>query len=346
MHVDNLRKVDPDVLDQLGVASVTYWHSELERHHVAQRRRGAGTRYLVARDAGGRAAGLLPVYTVAPPFEPIVDPGAIFDPPVPVTGSPLCLAGSPGAYANFLQLSSTTRGPDAARASASLLERARALAREAGSHHVLVPYLNEEQSRWLDAYEADATAVSTRETAVLPVTWTSFDGYLSWLPSKRRREVRRERRILRDSGTEVREERLAKVAADLAPLLAGTENRYGRDVTAEQMEFYLMMLAVNLDDECVTLVGYRDQRPVAFSLILACADRWVARCFGRDYAASDGNALYFNLVYYEPIARAVERGATAIDYGTGSLQAKKLRGCDLHPLRTLLIPSGPAPAAL
>ena len=75
------------------------------------------------------------------------------------------------------------------------------------------------------------------------------------------------------------------MAADLAPLLTQTENRYGRDVKPEQMEFYLSMLGMHMDGGTFTLVAYKNNRPVAFSLALLCGDRWIMRAWGCDYAS-------------------------------------------------------------
>lgn len=332
MRVDIVGRVDADLLDQLGVPSPAYRISELERFHVTARRRGADVRYLVARDARSTAVGLLPVYASGPPWEPTVDPVSIFDPPVPMDGAKVCLAGSAGAYGNFLEAS----GPEVAT---ELVERAVELARDTGCRHVLLPYLDEPQSRWLQGYRTAATASGVRHKAVLPVAWASFDAYLESLPSHRRRRVRHERRVFEQGGIDVREPRLVDVAADLAPLLAQTENRYGRGVDRDQMEFFLLMLGMNLGEDSITLVAYRDERPVAFSLALLGGDRWVMRSWGCDYTAVGRAGYYFNLVYYEPVIRAIARGATLLDFGVGALEAKTLRGCQLEPLWTILLPA-------
>jgi predicted N-acyltransferase len=344
MRVDNVGRVDADLLDQLGVESPTYRLGELERFHVAEHRRGSDISYLVACDEHGIPVGMMPVYIAGPPWEPTVDPASIFDPPAPMGGAKLCLAGSAGAYANFLEVGAAIRGAVAARVATALVEQVLVVARDAGCRHVLLPYLDEAQSLWLHEYDTMATARSVRHKAVLPVDWDSFDDYLGWLPSHRRRRVRHERRVFERSGIDVREARLVDVAAKLAPLLTQTENRYGRDVNREQMEFYLLMLGMHMEGDSFTLVAYRNERPVAFSLALLCSDRWVMRSWGCDYASVGREGFYFNLVYYEPIVRAIERGARLIDFGVGALEAKTLRGCRLEPLWTILVPPAAVPS--
>lgn len=334
MRVDTVGRVDAGLLERLGGAATAYQLGELDRHHMAERRRGTDVRYLVARDDQGAPVGMVPVYLAGPPWEPTVDPASVFDPPAPVDGT-LCLAGSAGAYANFLEVGT---GVDGATVASALVARVLAVAREAGCRQVMLPYLDESQARWLHPFGATATASDVRHRAVLPVEWDSFDGYLNWLPSHRRRRIRHERSVFEHGGLEVREARLVDVAADLAPLLAETENRHGRGVSREQMEFHLLTLGMNLEDHSITLVAHRDRRPVAFTLVLLYGDRWIGRAWGCDYAAIGRDAFcYFNLVYYETIIRAAARGARLVDFGVGALQAKTLRGCRLEPLWTILV---------
>ena len=334
MRVDTSDRLDPVLLTRLGVAA--YPRSQLERFHLAQRRRRATITYLTARDDGDRPLGLMPVYLVAPPWEPLADPGAVLDPPVPLAEPKLCLAGSPGSYGNYLLLDPGLHGADATRVATALLEQARAAAGAAGCRSVLLPYLDERQALWLDGYLAGATGTGSCDKSVLPVIWDSFDDYLAWLPQKRRGTVRAERRQFLAGGSEVREEKLADRAAELAPLMARTERRHGREITVEEVEFYLTLRAMNLGDDCLTLVLRTAGRPVAFSLTFRCGETWVLSSWGCDYEASPQWA-YFNMAFYEPIERAIRDGCKLIDFGVGVPDAKRFRGCGVERLRSVLL---------
>ncbi|WP_176985088.1 GNAT family N-acetyltransferase [Asanoa ishikariensis] len=323
MRVEDRTRLDDDLLDELGVASTRFYRAELERIQLAQRGHGTTT-YAVARDAAGRAVGMLPVYVTTPPWHPVSDPDALFG----YGGSTLCVAGSYGLYENYLTA-------PAAPVATALVERARALARAAGSPHVMLPHLDAAQAGWLDGY--DAVAAAECDKAVLPVTWRSFEEYVSWLPARRRTPVRRERSRFRDSGVEVRERPMSEVAGELAPLLAATERRYGHAADPRQIEFHYTLLAMDLADDFVALVAYLADRPVACSLLLACGDRWISKAWGCDYAAAGNQFLYFNLLFYEPVRRAIERDIAVLDYGTGGLETKTQRGCVREPLRTVLV---------
>ncbi|MFD5467361.1 GNAT family N-acetyltransferase [Kitasatospora sp. NPDC127059] len=341
MQITVTDRPDAGIFTRLGLPAPAFWRSELDRFHLVQRRGGADVHYLVARDGRGATVGLLPVYLASPPWEAVVDPALILGtaaPEPPATGSPsrLCLAGSGGAYGNHLVVGASVADP--AAVAVALVERARALAADAGCRQVLLPHLDEVQSSWLDGCLATALATGVREKAVLPVLWDSFDEYLAWLSVNGRRRVRLERRAFLEGAVEVREESLPELAAALAPLAAQTEHRYGHDITVEQVEFYLTMLGMDLD--CVTLVAYRDGRPVGFSLTIDRGDRWIMRSWGCDYASPGPEPLYFNMVFHEVISRAIERRVPLIDFGVGSLTAKTQRGCRPEPLRSVLIPAG------
>lgn len=338
MRVAELGYVDAGLLDQLGVAAAKYHAGELEFHHLAQLRRGSSVSYLVAQEAHGKPVGVLPVYTATPGWEAAVDPAALFEPPLPGTPGKLCLAGSPGTYENHLAVAASIHGSEARRVARALAEGARSLARDAGCPYVMFPYLDERQALWLEEYRPAATAVNVRHKAVLPVTWGSFDDYVMWLPHKRRPGVRRSRRRFLRSAIDVREQPLVDAATGVAPLIAQTEKRYGRDIQPEQVASYFMLLGTHLDDDGVALVARKNGQPIASSIVLICGDRWILRAWGCDYAALGDEELYFNLVYYEPIARAIERGAGLLDFSVGTLRTKTLRGCATEPLHTILIP--------
>lgn len=339
MQVEETGHLDAGLIDQLGVASARYHAGELEFLHLAQLRRGSVIRYLVARDARGKPLGMAPVYAAAPEWEDAVDPAVLFAPPAPVAPQKLCLAGSAGSYENHLAVATSLPGSQARQVARALAEGSRSLARNAGCPYVMFPYLDERQTRWLEEYRAAATAVSVRHKAVLPVIWDSFEEYVRWLPHGRRPDVRRSRRRFLQRAEDVREQPLTDAAMDAAPLIAQTEKRYGRDIQPEQVASYLMLLGTYLDDDCFALVARKNGRPVASSIILACGDRWIVRAWGCDYAALGDEELYFNLVYYEPVARAIERGAGLIDFSVGTIRTKTWRGCATEPLHTILIPA-------
>lgn len=341
MRTEEVDKVSIDLLDELGITASDHVLGELERHHIVERRRGARITYLVVRRTSGAALGLLPVYQFSRPYEASLAPENIFDDLPPSTDSRLCSAGGAGGYRNHLVLRSAIEPACAAGAARALVSAARQVASAAGCPQVLIPDLDPAQARWLAEFDPEAIAVATRDKAVMPIEWGDFSEYLAALPRKRRWQVRQERRAFADSGIVVRDEPLSSVAAEVAPLLAQTQQRHGDPAGPLEAEFYLAMLAMTPGSEVRALVGYLSGRPVAFSVVHRRGGTWAIRAVGRDYAAPE-HGQYFNLTYYEPIARAISDGATLIDFGIGSLSAKRFRGCRLQPLRSLLLPTVPS----
>ena len=334
--VERRARVDVELLQQLGVPGPAFVSGELERIQLAQRGHGSTT-YLVGCDGVGRPVGLLPVYTSGSPWPANVDPTALFGLPDDVVGPVLCVAGSLAVPASYLTVGTSVGEADAVWVTGTLVEGARAVAREHGCGHVLLPYLDQVQAEWLGPLRISAIADTVREKAVLEVGWDSFEEYAAWLPTRRRTPVRRERRRFDDSGIDVREHRMSEVVGKLAPMLAQTELRHGNPLDPGQIEFHYALLGMLLGKDFTALVAYRDGRPVACSLLLACGSRWISKAWGCDYAATGEDFLYFNLLFYEPIVRAIEQGIEAIDYGLGGLEAKTQRGCVVQPLRTVLV---------
>lgn len=336
MQVNRLDRADAVLLRRLGAAAPDDRADQLGRAHVVQRRRGADITYLVAHDDEGGPLGLLPVYLVPQPWDPMVDPSMILDPPAVPRGPTLCLAGVSAARANHLTVAAALDERSARHVATALVERARAVAADAGYDELLIPYLTATQSRWLAGHAAAARSTGASARGVLHIAWSSFDEYLESLSRRRRSNVRSERRRFAESGIAVREVRLQDMAGDLTPLLVQTERRYGHAVERDHVEFHLRLLALRDDADTVTLVADRGGL-VACCIIGACGDRWRVEAWGCDYASIGREDVYFNLVFYEPIIRAVARGVSTLDIGVGSIRAKRLRGCTVEPLRSLLI---------
>ncbi|WP_344043396.1 GNAT family N-acetyltransferase [Saccharothrix xinjiangensis] len=339
-RIDELSRAGDVVhlLFELDPGAAEHRAAELARLELAQDSRGGAVRYLVARGEGGVPVGLLPFYSACFPYDTAVMPPTLFESTAPPRdGEPFGLVGSPGGVVNQLVIAAHVDEQDATRTSRDLVDHAGRSDISPPGRFLLIPNLTGKQAVRLGGRVADAAGVERKQQAVLPVVWSSFDDYISWLPPQRRGVVRRERRKFLGAPITVREELVIDMADELAPLLAQTERHHGRDVSVEQMEFYLVSIALHHGDGCVAFVAYRYGRPVAFSLVLGRGKEWDMRAWGCDYDVPREERLYFNMAFYEPITRAIDRGVELLDFGTGSLEAKVLRGCETRELRTVLI---------
>jgi hypothetical protein len=68
----------------------------------------------------------------------------------------------------------------------------------------------------------------------------------------------------------------------------------------------------------------------------------VMRVVDLDYERIGGRAVYFTVLFYEPIHYAATRGLPTIDYGVEAFETKLLRGCRHRPLWSVLtrVPGG------
>ncbi|WP_412518321.1 GNAT family N-acetyltransferase [Actinomadura madurae] len=313
-----------------GPASHPHVAGELlrvERLYAAQ---GGEVRYVVATDRGGRLRGLLPVYPVPRRSGSAVDPAELFGPVGARWEQAVCL-GSLGTLPNAV----TACGPDRVEVLRALFERGVELAAADGADFVCVPQLEDEIAPAVAAVlPARSIARSTSCDAIVDVTFTSFDGYVASLPA-RRRQFRRERRRFAASPLRLFEVPLVDAVRELAPLLHNVERKYGSRDALEVHEIYLLTTGLAMRSSSTTLVACRGRTPVAFSVIWEQGPDWSVRCWGCDYELTSGTCAYFNLVFYEPLIRAAERGVRSVNFGTEALEPKRQRGARLRRLTTL-----------
>ena len=332
--VERRARVDVELL-QLGVPGPAFVSGELNASSSPSE--GTDRRRTWSAATGWAAPSACCRCTSGSPWPANVDPTALFGLPDDVVGPVLCVAGSLAVPASYLTVGTSVGEADAVWVTSTLVEgavrwpestaaatsccRTSTRCRPSGS-----------------ARSGSAIADTVREKAVLEVRWDSFEEYVPALATHPAPDAGAPgRRRFDDSGIDVREHRMSEVVRKLAPMLAQTELRRQPPRSRAKIEFHYALLGMLLGKDFTALVAYRDGRPVACSLLLACGSRWISKAWGCDYAATGEDFLYFNLLFYEPIVRAIEQGIEAIDYGLGGLEAKTQRGCVVQPLRTVLV---------
>jgi hypothetical protein len=85
------------------------------------------------------------------------------------------------------------------------------------------------------------------------------------------------------------------------------------------------------------LVARLRDRAVAVTVLWDIGTQWRVRCWGCDYQVAEVRDAYayFNLMFYEPVVRAMAAGVTRIVVGTGSLEGKRRRGAATRQLRSI-----------
>ena len=296
--------------------------------------------YVAVRE-GPALLGVLPVYLRSGPgqagADAFYDPATVLFEPAGVAGAeawrPALLAGGRVGYETELLLRPGLTPGRRAEVLAAMTDRVARLGSAWGvdgtAFMYLTPAAAAELSPVLDAQPllADVSA------AVRLDGCDTFDDYLGLLSGHRRRRIRHEMREFRRDGLSIRPGGLADNVDVLARLMAEHHGRYGLADDEKMLRVHLAAHAAHLGD-LARLLLCCDGRTVVGGLL---AYEWDGTWYARAVGLADGlRGAYFELVYYEPIRLAVERGGTRYVVGPGTLDAKLNRGASLEVRWSLL----------
>jgi uncharacterized protein len=203
-----------------------------------------------------------------------------------------------------------------------------------GIRSVAAQYLDPAAAPLRDALvTAGGTAVVLADRCDLTVTWSDFDGFVASLPSKRRVEVRRERRVLADRGVAVGHGPLGADTSELVGLRCGLVGKYGgRPDPAREAAALNRIRATFPGATTVFTARAAGGGLLGFSVFALDGDTWTPLLCGTDYDRPESRLTYFAALFYGPAALAPALGVRTIPYGLGSWDAKRRRGCALVPL--------------
>lgn len=155
--------------------------------------------------------------------------------------------------------------------------------------------------------------------------------HIKTLSGARRRSILTELRRLAASDVSMSAERLTpERIAEFAPLDSALRGKYGVAWPLKRSEASLTEIADVYGNDAFAAVARTGRTVRGFGVVLRHRDRWVGRQVGFDHAYQEEQArlpLYFGLIYYWLIDEAARAGISVINYGTGSEEAKRSRGC-------------------
>ena len=204
-------------------------------------------------------------------------------------------------------------GVDRAAATGALARGLIEAASAARASSVHVHYLAKDE---LDALVA--TGLFTARTSV-QFHWRNegyrdFEHYLEAFRSPARKQVRRERRVVRESGFEVRVKEGRELSASewhtLDVLYRLNCARHGSYPYLNERFFAAM--PERLAERVVAVLAYKDGEPVAGSLNFEKGAHLYGRYWG---TTDDAEMLHFECCYYAPIERAIARGVRRFEAG-------------------------------
>ena len=164
--------------------------------------------------------------------------------------------------------------------------------------------------------------------------WTTFDDYLGAFRSKRRNQIRRERRALETQGVEI-DARVGDQIPDemfrsmFAFYMATLEKKvYGRQYLNER---FFELVRSRFRERLCFIVARQGGEPVAGTFNVQKGDALYGRYWG---ALRELRYLHFNVCYYAAVEHAVNAGLQRFEPGAGG-DYKQMRGFDAQPTFSL-----------
>ncbi len=176
-------------------------------------------------------------------------------------------------------------------------------------------------------------------TTFLELKWSSFDEYVSCLPSRNIRSViRRERKKAKKlsfewfEGANLKEHVFDRpLYAILMDLYNKTYHKYYGKRSKIDTDFLPNLWEIDKKNLCLCIAKL-EKKVAAFSLLRTFENSAHIFMVGRDYDIADDFHSYFNTIYYEPIIQGIKNGWNTIYFRPGVYQAKLKRGCLLERL--------------
>ncbi len=164
--------------------------------------------------------------------------------------------------------------------------------------------------------------------------YANFDAYLSDFRSKRRNQIRRERRALVEQGVEIK----VHAGADIDDSLLDPMYRfYCANVSAHvwgrqylNRKFFELIWERFRSRLCL-IVAYLDGEPIAGTLNVVKGDVFYGRYWG---CTRQLRHLHFNVSYYSAVEYCIEQGLRRFEPGAGG-EHKQVRGFDAQTTRSM-----------
>ncbi|NHZ95224.1 GNAT family N-acetyltransferase [Massilia sp. CCM 8734] len=199
-------------------------------------------------------------------------------------------------------------------------------ASEVSSTHILYP--PEDQVKQLEA--AGFMLRSGVQFHWLNAGYADFDAFLATLEQKKRKNIRAERRKVREAGVTMRRVR----GADATDADWRLFNRcYQRTYAAHRSSPYLNLdffqrIGRSMPDNILLVIAEREDRPIAASLVIHSADTLFGRYWGE---LEHVPCLHFETAYYQPLEFCIEQNIGVFEGGAQG-EHKMARG--FLPTRT------------
>lgn len=186
--------------------------------------------------------------------------------------------------------------------------------------------------------QADALAKAGYERVIvtqrsqLRVLWSDWEGYLAWLPSRRRQRILKDMTLIEAAGLRLAEEPLPDDTREMVQQRCNLLRKYGALKSVDDEAAMVERVAAMRPRDTITMMTarYRDALK-SYVVFVRDGAQWTPVLAGSDYSPESKNC-YFATAFYLPASIAAQHQIDIIDYGAGAVQVKRLRGCDVSDL--------------
>jgi predicted N-acyltransferase len=215
---------------------------------------------------------------------------------------------------------------DAARAALIDVLNATQRATEVSSTHILFP--PEAHARQLA--EAGFLLRSGVQFHWLNPGYANFDEFLATLEQKKRKNIRAERRKVREAGVTLRRVRGADILdADWKLFNRCYRHTYQAHYSTPYLNLdFFRRIGRTMPENILLVIAEREGRPIASSLVIHSADTLYGRYWGE---LEHVPCLHFEAAYYQPLEFCIEQGIKTFEGGAQG-EHKMARG--FLPTRT------------
>jgi predicted N-acyltransferase len=166
----------------------------------------------------------------------------------------------------------------------------------------------------------------------IDMSFKDLDGYLAQFKSEPRRRFKQEMRQPEKLG--YRFEVLTDfehLSAEFERFYEATYSKYGEEHFRHPASFWTQFSQKGAP-MMEAVVAYRGDEPKGFVTLLKKGNLLWAYRAGRTSEGEKENPIYFNLVFYEPLKRALELGSSRFWISPGAWDVKRRRGARAHAI--------------
>ncbi len=144
--------------------------------------------------------------------------------------------------------------------------------------------------------------------------YRDFEQFLSTLEQKKRKNIRAERRKVRDAGITFRRLEGAQIGeGDWRFFKRCYDHTYAAHYSSPYLNLdFFLRIGASMPDNLLLVIAERDGKPIASSLVVHDSQT----LYGRYWGALEQHAcLHFETAYYQPLEFCIERGLAAFEGG-------------------------------